>query len=257
MRRSSSNTGESEQPLADANRVRIVGYHRVADDPNPALLEWAVPVSMFDAQMCFLAESGHETITCSEMIRRLRIGASLDRAIVITFDDGYLDTVEVAAPIMAKYGQVATLFAVSGLLGRTAEWDARYGGEMAPLATAVQLRKLVEIGWEIGHHTISHAGLTRLTDEEILHEVLDGLDQLVSALGMPIETFAYPFSMQDERVRRVMVDTPFAGVFAAGSAWVTGRSPREAIPRVFVLGHHTVADLESLIATGNARSDQM
>lgn len=234
----------------ETGRVRIVGYHRVADAPNPALREWAVSTKDFDAQMRYLFEAGYQTITCAELLRRFRVGEPLGQAIVITFDDGYLDTVETAAPIMARYGQVATVFAVSGLLGKTAEWDARYGGEMAPLATAEQLRGLVEQGWEIGHHTITHTGLTQLSDEEIRHQVLEGQRQLEMAIGIPVETFAYPFSMQDARVRQLMIDTPFSGVFAAGSDWATAESLREAIPRVFVLKHHTVADLQSLIDSG-------
>ena len=183
-------------------------------------------------------------------MRRFAANDSFDRVVAITFDDGYFDTVNEAAPILDRYGFVATVFAVAGLLGKRAEWDAGYGGEMAPLANADQLLSLVDAGWEIGHHTISHAGLTRLSDDDIRREVIDGLDHLTNEFGMPVRTFAYPFSMQDARVRALMVDTPFVGIFAAGVPFASPESQREAIERVFVLNRHTLADFQSLLETG-------
>lgn len=240
----------SDATIRGVVRARVVGYHRVTDAPNPALLDWAVTPAEFDRQMRFLAENGYHVVTCSEMLRRFQRSIPSDHLVAITFDDGYLDTVEEAAPIMARYGFTGTVFAVAGLLGRRAEWHAGYGGEMAPLASAEQLRSLIARGWEVGHHTLTHAGLTRLSDDNIRHEVLSGLAVLTDALGVPIRTFAYPFSMQDARVRSLMVDTPFTGLFAAGTGFASPDSPREAIDRVFVLNRHTLDDFRMLLEVG-------
>jgi peptidoglycan/xylan/chitin deacetylase (PgdA/CDA1 family) len=199
-----------------------------------------------------LNEAGYSCVTCAELLRQIRTSTHRAKTIAITFDDGYLDNVTTAAPIMAEFGFAATIFIVSGLIGATAEWDARYGGAMAQLADRQQIRSLHEMGWEIGHHTITHAGLTRLSDDEINHEVLHGHRHLEASLGIPVDSFAYPFSMQDARVRERMIDTPFAEIYAAGHEPVTRASPREAVPRVFVLRDQSVEDLHSMIETGYA-----
>ncbi len=244
---SGEGSGMQSEPSVKA---RIFGYHRVSDSPNPALIDWTISPVQLDEQMRYLNESGYECVTCSELLRRFSIAQPLDRVVALTFDDGYLDTVTTAAPILTRYGFVATVFVVSDLIGKTAEWDARYGGPMAPLASALELRQLMSLGWEIGYHTRRHEALTTLTDDEIRSDMSEGMATLTAAIGAPVHTFAYPFSRQDERVRAVMVDTPFTGIFAAGSPFASPASPREAIERVFPLNRHTLADFRSLLETG-------
>ena len=47
------------------------------------------------------------------------------RAIALTFDDGYLDNLEYAAPVLERAGLPATFFLTSGWLGKPGEywWD--------------------------------------------------------------------------------------------------------------------------------------
>ncbi len=234
-----------------ATRARVFGYHRVTDSPNPALADWAVSPAQLDQQMAYLAGEGYEAVICSELLRRFDTRVPMERVVAITFDDSYSDTVTTAAPILARYGFVATIFAVPGHLGGFAEWDARYGGAMAPIATAEDLRAVMATGWEIGHHTITHAALTRLSDSEIRHEVFDGADMLSAAIGAPVPTFAHPFSMQNAHVRALMAaEAPFTGIFAAGRPIASADRDRTAIERVFPLGGHTLDDFESLLTTG-------
>jgi peptidoglycan/xylan/chitin deacetylase (PgdA/CDA1 family) len=43
--------------------------------------------------------------------------------VVVTFDDGYVDALTVALPILERYGIPATVFVVSGYVGREFWWD--------------------------------------------------------------------------------------------------------------------------------------
>ena len=54
----------------------------------------------------------------AEAVPYLR-GERRGRVAVVTFDDGYVDTIEAALPALLRYGHRATCFVVSGEIGRT------------------------------------------------------------------------------------------------------------------------------------------
>jgi peptidoglycan/xylan/chitin deacetylase (PgdA/CDA1 family) len=60
-----------------------------------------------------------------ELVQRIRNRQSIRRAVVLTFDDGYADNVETAAPLLRTHGVPATLFVASGAVGSAREfaWD--------------------------------------------------------------------------------------------------------------------------------------
>ena len=86
----------------------ILLYHRVADlatDP------WALAVSppRFESQLAMLKRE-LALLTLADLTDRLRGGALPPRAAVLTFDDGYADSLETAAPILGRHGVPATVF---------------------------------------------------------------------------------------------------------------------------------------------------
>src|SRR5215470_438384 len=86
----------------------ILMYHRVAEirfDP------WglAVAPAAFEEQLEVLCRT-REPLPMSEFVGRLARGTLSDRAVALTFDDGYADNLLAAKPILAKYGVPATVF---------------------------------------------------------------------------------------------------------------------------------------------------
>ncbi len=77
-------------------------YHRVADRPDDPL---AVHPTNFAAQMAVVAARGHD--------------------ITVTFDDGYMDNLHAALPILTAHRVPATLFVATGHVasGRSFWWD--------------------------------------------------------------------------------------------------------------------------------------
>ena len=73
-------------------------YHKVNDVGGNSV---TVPVSQFDEQMAQLRELGYRPVPLDDVIAHYRDGAALpEQAVLITFDDGYLDNLENAAPIL-------------------------------------------------------------------------------------------------------------------------------------------------------------
>jgi peptidoglycan/xylan/chitin deacetylase (PgdA/CDA1 family) len=110
----------------------ILLYHRIADAAaDPYLL--TVGRQHFEEHLEAMQEVG-SPISLAELVRRLAEGTVPDRAICVTFDDGYQDNLYVAKPLLEQYNIPATVFMTTGAGGRTREfwWDELAGLFMEP-----------------------------------------------------------------------------------------------------------------------------
>jgi peptidoglycan/xylan/chitin deacetylase (PgdA/CDA1 family) len=93
---------------------RIITYHRVLRTPDRFAV--GTPEPLFAAHMRYLARWGG-AMALSEVVRRIAAGESIPaRTVVVTFDDGYADTLEVALPILRRYGIPATAYLTAGCI---------------------------------------------------------------------------------------------------------------------------------------------
>jgi peptidoglycan/xylan/chitin deacetylase (PgdA/CDA1 family) len=87
--------------------------------------------------------------------------------VVLTFDDGYADTLTEALPLLKQYGCTATCYLVSDAIGGYNTWDAGFLQEKKQLMSHAQAQEWLAAGMEIG----SHSCYPRLPDLE--HEALE------------------------------------------------------------------------------------
>jgi len=92
----------------------VLIYHRVLAAPDP-LADGEVDAARF-AQELELLTSCFNVLPLSEALGRLQARSLPPRAVSLTFDDGYADNLEVAAPIMQRFGVRGTVFVASGYL---------------------------------------------------------------------------------------------------------------------------------------------
>jgi peptidoglycan/xylan/chitin deacetylase (PgdA/CDA1 family) len=99
-------------------------YHRVADLP-PDGAGICIDPEHFRVHMSILATTC-APISLTDMITRAHERRLPPRAVAVTFDDGYLDNLHVASPVLAGLGIPATFFVNSGGLDTPAEawWDS-------------------------------------------------------------------------------------------------------------------------------------
>lgn len=103
------------------DRAVILGYHRIADvawDPFGV----CVSPQHFVEQVRFLHEQANP-ISLKRLAQGLRRKKLPKRAVVVTFDDGYLDTLVHAKSLLEQYRIPATVFVTTGYLGREFWWD--------------------------------------------------------------------------------------------------------------------------------------
>jgi peptidoglycan/xylan/chitin deacetylase (PgdA/CDA1 family) len=173
-------------------KLPILTYHNIEKAPACRLPRLYVEPAEFARQMAWLARLGYRGVSLSEGLARLRAGKAA-RCAVLTFDDGYVDNLVHAAPVLGRFGFGATCFIVSDHIGDHNRWDTRLGEVSKPLMHAGQLREWQARGLELGSHTRSHPRLHELPADLALQEVVGSRRALQELTGAPIAHFCYPY----------------------------------------------------------------
>lgn len=181
--------------------LTLIGWHRIgrADDGLTTSIE------DFRAQLDMLEAWGAQVLPLDEAYLLLDEGRLPDRAVSLSFDDGYASVLEQAWPELRKRGLPATLYAVSGYLEPSMRfpWDHAHpaGSDLVRLASAEQLCAAAAEGLDVGSHTVSHRWLPQLTSREVGMEVARSRDELQDLLQQEITSFAYPMGGWNPQVR--------------------------------------------------------
>lgn len=145
--------------------LTVLLYHRVLSQPDE-LSPGEPSAAQFDAQMAVLSRV-FNVLPLEDALSRLRDGTLPSRALCITFDDGYLDNVEVALPILRTHGLVATFFIASGLID---------GGRMMHDTVIESVRRFpsqsADLGWMgLGARVIDGPGMRLSLVDEIVRKI--------------------------------------------------------------------------------------
>lgn len=211
-------------------------YHSVTEDGPPFL---SLTPRTFESQLRILAAGGYASGTRADL-DLLADGGAAGRRAFLTFDDGFADTVETALPMMSARGFTGLVFPLARHLdsGAPLAWP-EVAGEAARRPGLMRstdwdgVGRLVEAGWEVGSHGITHAHLPSLSDEALAQELLDSRRLLEERLGRRCDLLAYPFGDWDERVARAAASAGYAYAFSLPFGEQT-RASRMSVPRVMV-----------------------
>ncbi|MBP3788138.1 MAG: polysaccharide deacetylase family protein [Prevotella sp.] len=120
-------------------------------------------------------------------------------ALSLTFDDGLMDQYTLARTELNKRGLRATFAVIGSKVGGTmhSSQDRMMGISGTPCMTWDMLRQLVADGHEIGNHGWEHRNVTRLTDEELRHEVQHNDSVILQQTGQAPRTYFYPGNKRD------------------------------------------------------------
>lgn len=173
--------------------VRILGYHRVSNDRDVL----AVTPERLRRQLEEVRRSGATIVRLDQALDDLQNG--LDRRhVCLTFDDGYLDNLTQALPILKQFGAPATMYVPTQLLTGNPDYYWYPGAQPAALAPD-QLADVVADGtFDIQSHSWSHPSLPSLDDAAAAREIVTSRDE-IAALGGEVTSFSYPAGLYGPR----------------------------------------------------------
>jgi peptidoglycan/xylan/chitin deacetylase (PgdA/CDA1 family) len=238
---------------ASTGSVAVLAFHAVADlSGDPVLAEYGVPPARFAEHLDALAQRGWSFVDLDAVLAALDGRAQLpERALLVTFDDCYLDLLGEAAPLLAERGIPAVAYAVAGLTGGANEWDHPLGARELRLLDAEGLRSLAAAGIEVGSHGMNHRQLTKLPPKEAAAEIRDSAVAL-ETLGLPRpRTFSYPHGECNSEIEAAVGGSGYQAAFTVTAGRAERGGDRFALPRIEVLASDTPGRLRLKLATAS------
>ncbi len=186
----------------------VLAYHDVSPDPDAPDIYRVTP-ERFERHLDRIRGWGLEVVPLAEIVDRLEAGLNTDGLVAITFDDALVGVIERAVPILRDRGLHATVFVTTGAFGRPHPgWaDARRA------MTDREVAQLVEWGFAVGSHAVTHRPLPRLGSSEREAELAESRIRLEALSGGPVDLFAYPEGRHDAASREAVEGAGYRAAF--------------------------------------------
>lgn len=204
----------------------ITIYHHVATDTPPST---SISPADFRKHLDYLRDNGFSVIALDVMLDAITSGSQLpDKAVAITFDDGYSSIYDTAFPMLKEYDFPFTLFLSTGPINNKQrgymDWD--------------QVKEMSDAGVIIANHLVEHPYmLTRHQGESdsdwierLRRELLQAESEILEHTGQSHKYLAYPFGEYDTAIKDMVAEMGFIGL-AQNSGAVNKSTDFLAIPR--------------------------
>jgi peptidoglycan/xylan/chitin deacetylase (PgdA/CDA1 family) len=242
------------QPAMDASRVTVLMYHRVGTAANDWESKYCIDPERFESHMKALQQHGLQPCSLKVFVAWLEGVCSLpDGTFLLTFDDGFLGVYEHAFPLLSAMGWSATMFLVSGLIGKRDEWCRRENpsGKTQPLLGRREIEEMARSGFSFQSHSRSHPDLTKLSRKTMTEELAGSRQDLEDLLGQPVPYLAYPYGRHDDTVIEVARASGYRAAFSVQPGFNRQEVDRYRIRRLDIFGTDTAPALLRKIKYGS------
>ncbi len=194
------------------NNLTVLMYHGVTKNTYDPPVWTQLPEDIFEEQIKWISETFHP-VTLGEMILAVQRQHALPpNSILITFDDGLKNNVDVAYPILKKYNMPATIFLTVDFIGTDRFFwvdelylalQTAYDSGKTLVLSLEEAQMLFDDGnvWAAYHATVEF--LKVLPDEK----VNEYLSKILSQIEIDRDKYNHDFgTMTWDDVRRMDVD---------------------------------------------------
>ena len=225
------------------SEIPVLTYHSI--DDSGSLL--SVSAQTLRSQLAVLRSEGWRSLSIHEYGVLAAAGRVEPRTFLITFDDGYRNFLQQAAPALSDFGFIATVFVPVSFIGQRPLWLKRDVPRMQQLLNEVgmtraerdrliastnalldddlmdwqELRSLGAAGFDVQSHSAGHHFLTGLSPDELAADLRHSREALEANLCCPAPAIAYPYGASNVAV----AEAARAAGFTIG--FIADHGPRE------------------------------
>ena len=221
--------------------IPVLVYHQIDQAPpkgSPFRSLYVSPAA-FARQMTLLKWLGYTGLSMTGLQPYLS-GERTGKVVGITFDDGYLNNLTHALPVLTRCGFTSTCYAVSNLLGKTNSWDESIGISQTSLMDKNQIGQWLADGQEIGSHTRNHMNLSETDDETCQLEIARGKTDLETVVMAPVHHFCYPSGLYQSKHRDMVKEQGFQTATTTLRSRCHGGTHMLEIPRIPIVRSTTL-----------------
>ncbi|HVT01504.1 MAG TPA: polysaccharide deacetylase family protein [Patescibacteria group bacterium] len=221
--------------LSKVNKKKkiVLCYHAVGD----GIWRYSVTTENFRKQVDFLSKN-YKIVTTDELLKEDKGGIN------ITFDDGYLNVVDNAYPILKSKGLEATMFA----LGEYKNPNRVELDNSLPIINYDQIRELHKAGWEIGYHTNTHSNLGKINDTRLEEEIVKSKSIFEKKIGLKIKYFAYPKGIYSDKIVSFVKKAGYKAAFTTDGYEVKSSQDTAELSRISIEYPLTGSQFEALLS---------
>ena len=195
-------------------RVIILCYHGVTERRKRHPADYSglhIRADRFEAQLNYLRRH-YQVISLAEFIEARKGNVSLpDRAVVITFDDGYRNFLTSALPRLIARDMRVSVFLITDRI--QPENQAHVNGwsesDDETFLSWQEIKELQQHGVEFGSHTCSHRKLSELAAVEAEQELRVSHQTLAAHLSQANMPLAFPYGAYSEAVIALTRELPY------------------------------------------------
>ena len=199
----------------------ILGYHRVGTyrgDHVPT-----VSAEAFGRQLAFLSRFRYRVLGLDEVAERLTRSQPFPRrSVVITFDDGYEETYQVAWPLLKRFGFSATVFVTPAEVG------------LPGFSSWPQVVEMARDGMLVGSHTMHHTYLPLARGPRLAEELMESKRVIEERIGRPVVLLSYPVGGFTPQVKTMAEQAGYVAACTTNRAASLKAIDRFALRRVKV-----------------------
>ncbi len=214
--------------------IPILMYHKVEEQEISSRHKTYITSTRFESHLRYLRWSRFQTLTFSDLNRF--IGGELPWAqfpkkpVILTFDDGYVTTFQNAVPKLERFDFRAVFYVLGDSQIQSNLWDSATGEPVSRLIGGDEIRRLAELGHEIGAHSLTHPRLTELDANALRHEIDGSREAVIRMTGQAPHSFAYPYGGLNDSVKEAVRSAGFSFAVATDTG---GRRMADDLFQIF------------------------
>ncbi|MBC7371153.1 MAG: polysaccharide deacetylase family protein [Bdellovibrionaceae bacterium] len=181
------------------NNIPVLMYHKTPDEDLNSPHRIFVTKNNFRKHLKFFKAHGFTTVHFADLEEfrsgRRDFAEFPKKPLVLTFDDGYVDNLTNAAPLLKEFRFKAVIYLLADHGLTMNSWDHDGKEPLQPLMNEAQKRELLKFNYEFGSHGFSHRKITEMNDAEAWEELTASKTKLENDFGVPVTTYAYTYGV--------------------------------------------------------------